>query len=81
LLTPSHGSNAVERFALRDKTSAGKESFLFLTMLGYQTFAIEVILNSRQGASRAAKSSESMVQFHAEWNTFQHGNLVRVKVF
>jgi len=36
----------VERFALRDKISVGQRKPSFSTMLGYQAFAIEVILNS-----------------------------------
>ncbi|SRR6266567_2311223 len=59
-----------------------KESFLFLTVLAYQTFAIEVILNSRQGASRATKVFQNpWCGSTQKWNAFQHGKLVHVKVF
>src|SRR5258708_36781229 len=59
-----------------------KESFLFLSMLGYQTFAIEVILNSRQRASRTAKIFQDPRRSSAQkGNAFQHGNLALVKVF
>ncbi len=48
-----------------------KERLLFFSMLGYQTFAIEVILNSRQGASRAAKVFQNpWCSSTQKWNAF-----------
>jgi hypothetical protein len=36
-----------------------KESFLFLTMIGYKTLSIEVVLNARERSSRTAKILEN----------------------
>src|SRR6266404_1662461 len=59
-----------------------KESLLFLPMFGYQTFAIEVILNSRKRASRAAKVFQNpRCGSTQKGNAFQHGNLVLIEIF
>src|SRR5215472_11728077 len=49
-------------------------------MLVYQPFAVKVVLNSRQCASRAAKVFQYPGCNAAQkWNAFQHGNLMLVQ--
>src|SRR5262249_36369404 len=58
-----------------------EESLLFLPMLGYQPFAVEVILNSRQRAAWAAKVLQNPRRNATQKrNPFQHGNLVLVEI-
>src|SRR5260370_7631286 len=54
-----------------------KEGFLLLTMIGDKSFAIEIILKTRENSSRAAKVFENPWCHPAEeGNTLQHTKLV-----
>src|SRR5690242_13110098 len=58
-----------------------KECLLFFTMLGYQPFAVEIVLNSRQRAPRAAKIFQNPGCNAAQkWDALQHGNLVLIEI-
>src|SRR5215467_14653427 len=58
-----------------------EEGLLFLPMLGYQPFAVEVVFDSRQRAPGTTKVFENpWCKAAQKRNTLQHGNLVLIKI-
>ncbi len=59
-----------------------KEGFLLLTVIGDKSFAIEIILNTRENSSRTTKVFENPRCHSAkEGNALQHNDLVLVEIF
>ena len=59
-----------------------EEGFFLLTVIGDKSFAIEIILNTRERSPRATKVFEYPRCHSAkEGNAFQHDDLVLVKIF
>src|SRR5580704_4146452 len=59
-----------------------KESFLFLTVIGYETLSIEVVLNAGERSSRTAKILENPWRGTTKkGNALQHSDLVLVERF
>src|SRR5580693_1867207 len=59
-----------------------KVSFLLLTLIGDKSFAIEIILKTRERSPRTTKVLENPRCHSAkEGNALQHGDLVLVKIF
>src|SRR5215471_7770929 len=58
-----------------------EEGLLFLPMLGYQPFAVEVVFDSRQRAPGTTKVFQNpWCKAAQKRNTLQHGNLVLIKI-